>query len=188
MATTSTSICNSALVKIGAERITSLTDTDSVAAILCNEQFEKIRDEVLRAHPWNFALDRASLSQVADYEDPLDEWSYKYALPSTCLRVLRTGDNAEFKIEGRYLLSNESDVAILYIKKITDYSVYDPMALEALSLRIAVDLAYAITKSAPLAKSLMDSYRMILSEARSVDGQEGDGESHIITDFTYSRL
>ena len=50
-------ICNRALSKLGAARITSLTE-DSVNARACNAMYESVRDAELRAHPWNFAMKR----------------------------------------------------------------------------------------------------------------------------------
>ena len=47
------SICNSALIKLGASRIASLTE-DSKEAKLCYEQYPILRDEVQASHPWNF--------------------------------------------------------------------------------------------------------------------------------------
>jgi hypothetical protein len=60
-----TSICNSALTRIGAARITSLTD-DSKQARACTASYALMRDEVLRSHPWNSAISRASVASLAD--------------------------------------------------------------------------------------------------------------------------
>lgn len=187
MATNAVSICNSALVKIGAERIVALSD-NTPAAIACNEQFAKVRDEVLRAHPWNCVISRVELSSVADYEDPMEEWAYKFSLPSDCLRVLRTKDDVDHKIEGRYLLAQDSSCVIQYIKQETDYTKYDAMLLETLSTRLAVDLSYAITQSKVVAEMLMAQYQRLLSEARSVDAQEGTPEDTVITDWIQTRI
>ena len=45
-------ICNAALLSIGADTITSLTE-DSDEAAFMNARFEAVRDAVLRAHPWS---------------------------------------------------------------------------------------------------------------------------------------
>lgn len=85
MATDAVAICNSALLKIGTEKITSLSD-NTKRAIICNEQYAKIRDQVLRAHPWNFAIKRVTLS-VAERE-------IGYADVST------SGDSFEYELHG----------------------------------------------------------------------------------------
>lgn len=187
MATNDVSMCNSALSKIGAERITSLSDT-TPGAILCNEQFDKIRKEVLRAHPWNCVITRVELAAIAGYEDPMEEWGYQFALPANCLRVLRTKDDVEHKIENGYLLADDSSCVILYIKNETDYSKYDSMLLECISTRLSVDLAYPLTQSHNVAEALMKRYQSLLAEARSVDGQEGTADDTVVTDWTESRI
>lgn len=55
-------ICNEAMDLLGAATITSL-DENSKEARLCNRRFSTVRDAVLRSHPWNCAITRATLSQ-----------------------------------------------------------------------------------------------------------------------------
>ena len=62
--TTETTICNLALAHLGDERIGSLTD-DSEAARACNAVYVLARDGLTRAHPWNFAIQRANLAAEA---------------------------------------------------------------------------------------------------------------------------
>ena len=87
MATNAVDICNSALIKLGAGRITSLSD-DSKAGKLCNEQYDKIRKQLLRSHPWNFAIRRKALTKTAN--TPAYKYSSEFLLPTDCLRVLET--------------------------------------------------------------------------------------------------
>src|SRR3546814_13239477 len=58
-----TGICNSALAKIGAARITALGEASRNAS-LCAELYDKCRDDLLRAHSWNFATARAKLARA----------------------------------------------------------------------------------------------------------------------------
>ena len=48
-------ICNEAMDLLGAATITALTE-NSKEARLCNRRFPTVRDQVLRAHPWNTAI------------------------------------------------------------------------------------------------------------------------------------
>ena len=188
MANSAVSICNSAIVKLGGQRITSLTDNTAIAR-LCNEQFTKLRDEVLRSHPWNFALERAELASVAGFVDPLGEYNYKFQVPVNCLRVLNASDSDTiWKREGNHILSNDSTFKIKYIKQVTDYALYDANFLEALALRIAVDLSYAVMQSAKSSDQLWKAYKMVLSESRSLDAQEGTPDPVIVDDWTNARI
>jgi len=187
LTTTETSICNSALIKLGAERINSLSETNKRAR-LCNEQYNKVRDEVLRAHPWNFALKRASLGTLTT--TPLFEYDYEFQLPSDCLRVLSLHDNTIlWAIEAdRKLLSDSSEVKIKYISRVTATAEYDSQFLEALSFRLAADLSYSLVQSSALSQKLLAEYESVLSAARSIDAQEGTPPDLIDDSFVESRL
>ena len=144
---TDVSICSNALRRLGDSPITSLTD-DTERARLCNSFFTDARDTVLRTHPWNFSITRASLAQLS--EAPAYGFSYMYALPTNpyCLRVLEMEyPDYIFKIEndatnGRVLLTDESTANILYIAQITNTTLFDSMFVETLTSKLAVDLAY----------------------------------------------
>lgn len=174
MAVTETSICNSALIKVGAQRITSLLD-DSEQARLVKEQYEKNRDALLYAHPWNFAIKRVALS--ADVTPPEFGWGNRFQLPSDVLRVIETDQEPlTWQVEGRYLMSDASALKIKYISQITDTSKFSSLFSEMLALKIAHDIAYSITQNASLSMTILQEYEMKLREARSFDAQESRGD------------
>lgn len=170
---TETSICNSALIKIGAERISSLTENNK-RAIVCNEQYPKIRDEVLRAHPWNFAIKRVELAQITDA--PAFEYKYYYQLPEDCLRVLAINSDHAFKIEGKYIATDATSMKIKYIARIEDASQFDTIFCEALAARLAADIAYSVAQNTSLQSMLISMYSAQLALARSMDAQEGTAD------------
>tara|TARA_R110000787_G_scaffold272973_2_gene380537 strand:+ start:431 stop:1009 length:579 start_codon:yes stop_codon:yes gene_type:complete len=186
---TDVSICSNALRRLGDSPITSLTD-DTERARLCNSFFTDARDTVLRTHPWNFSITRASLAQLS--EAPAYGFSYMYALPTNpyCLRVLEMEyPDYIFKIEndatnGRVLLTDESTANILYIAQITNTTLFDSMFVETLTSKLAVDLAYPITGSVQLQAQMEKLYQGKLSDARSIDGQEGFIDDMVSTTFT----
>lgn len=69
MAATNEDIANSALSKLGADEIVSLSSDTSRRAKLANRQFAKTRSKLLRSHPWNFAMKRQFLLKVTDITD-----------------------------------------------------------------------------------------------------------------------
>lgn len=167
-------ICNSALIKIGQSRISSITE-DTKAAIFCNQQYATLRDEVLYSHPWNFAVRRVELGLLATA--PAFEFDNQFQLPSNCLRVLETDDtDMIYVIEGRNLLTNWDTVKIKYIERITDESQFNPAFAEALALRMAWDLAYPLVESVSLQDRMAAAYEAFLAQARSFDAQEGTPE------------
>tara|TARA_R110000803_G_scaffold6885_2_gene22199 strand:+ start:392 stop:973 length:582 start_codon:yes stop_codon:yes gene_type:complete len=164
-------ICNSALNQLGASSITALTE-NSKNARLCNERYETIRDAVFRSHPWNCLVTRVQLAQ--DTDTPAWGFSYQYTLPSDCLRVLTILNyDADYKIEGRKLLINESSVFMLYLKIETDVNQLDILLRETIAAGLASDIAYAITSNMAVSKLMIEKYGLKLSEAKHTDASEG---------------
>ena len=188
---TEVSICSNALRRLGDDPITSLTD-DTERARLCNSFYADARDAVLRLHPWNFAITRTSLAQLSD--TPSYGFAYQYSLPTSpyCLRVLGMEyEDYIFKVEnystqGRVLLTDESTAKILYVARITDTIQFDALFVDVLTAKLALDLCYPITNSVSLQDKMQKLYQLKLSDARSIDGQEGfidDLVSDTFTDF-----
>mgnify|MGYP003140267203 FL=1 len=164
-------ICNSALNQLGASSITALTE-NSKTARLCNERYETIRDAVYRSHPWNCLVKRVELAQ--DSDTPAFGFTYQYTLPSDCLRILTIKDyNADYKVEGRKLLINESSVYLIYLAIVTDVNQLDVLLRETISAALAQDIAYAITSNLQVAKLMNEKYQLKISEARHADASEG---------------
>jgi len=186
---TEVSICANALRRLGDDPIVSLTD-DTERARLCNAFYSEARDEVLRSHPWNFAITRQQLSQLS--ATPLYQYSYQYALPTDpfCLRVLEMEySDYVFKIEhlagtGRVLLTDEGTAKIIYIARITDTAQFDSLFIDTLTAKLSVDLAYPVTGSVQLQQNMQKLFESKLREARSVDGQEGFQDDLVSPTFT----
>lgn len=64
MAQSSLEVANSALYKLGATKITSLSDASKEARI-CNDRVDLCKKAVLCLHPWNFAIKRAVLLPIS---------------------------------------------------------------------------------------------------------------------------
>jgi len=173
MATSETAIANSALMKLGAERILSLNDDTREARIL-KEQYEKVRDDLLRSHPWNFAIERVTLAALTT--TPAFGFTYEYQVPADCLRILETdtgNEGEEWQKEGDKIRSDVAPMSIKYVKKVTDPNLFDANFAEVLAIKLASDVCYAITQSTTLKAALLDEYKAKIREARSFDGQEG---------------
>jgi hypothetical protein len=164
------SICNSALAKLGADRITSL-EQDTRNARICRERFPFLRNEVLRAHVWGFAKKRVSLAASSDTPD--FGWDYAYLLPSDCLRVIREDYiDVDFDIEGRYILTDNSTFDLIYIFEETNSGNFDYMFAEALATRLAADISYVITQSNTMMTTMMQAYASLIRDARFVSASE----------------
>ena len=186
-------MCNSALNLLGASTIAALTD-DTKNARLCNQRYEPVRNRVFRSHAWNCLDKRVQLAQNSTA--PVVEYTYAYALTSDCLRVLKihngTTDSIkpalDYKLEGRYVVTDEWTVYLIYIALDTDPNNYDAYLREAISHQLAADLAYAITNNATLSKNYMARADERLREARFIDATENSLDTVEATEFTNARL
>lgn len=170
-------ICNAALVEIGDKTIVTLDDA-TIPANIVKIWYPITRDSVLRAHPWNFAMKRASLAMVAG-ETPTMDYSAFFQLPSDCLKVIRLGEeqvDIAYKVEGRRLLCSEPTVSILYTFREEDPMQYDPLFVAALIYRIAANIAWPIRQDKELRKSMFEEYLVRIGEAKGIDAQEGTPE------------
>lgn len=173
MATSDVQICNSALIKVGTDLIITLEE-DNKRARVCKHQYPLLRDEVLRAHPWNFATARVQLAEVLP-APTFGEYEKWFELPDDCLRVLNiiNGDGLKWAVEGDKLLVNTDSVNIRYIKRVTDTTLYDANFTEVLATRIAADLAWSLVQDAEMQEKIMAQYNRLVRPARSYDAQEG---------------
>jgi hypothetical protein len=190
-------LCNLALARIGNDRqLSSLTEANKPAR-LCSLHYPITRDAVLAAHPWNEAIRRVDLA--AEVGEPPFEYTYRFPLPSDCLKVIRTEDESagfedDYRIEGvtgqagRYLLSGNATVAIEYIARVTDVSLFGPLLADTIIQRLAAELAPAFAESLPMAEKLWQIYQAKLAEARSVDAQEGTPRDEIVDAWLNARL
>lgn len=186
--TSVTQILNSALIKLGAERIIS-EDDGSTRARIVKEQYPKIRDQLLRSHPWAFARARASLALVDPVPANVWDYDYVYQLPNDCLRVIQTNlcDDDAWAIEDRYLLCNVSEVKIRYIKKVTDVAKFDDNFCEVLAWALAADIVYALTQSTSREENAKSIYEKMLMEARSFNAQQGSVQRVVADDWLNAR-
>lgn len=180
-------ICNLAVTKLGEDPITALTE-NTKAARLCNLHYPLMRDFVLTAHNWNFAITRAELAVSGDA--PAFDYTTKFALPVDCLRVYQTSlpRYQHWKVESGFILCDSSELKIIYIRRVTDPNQFSPLFVEALASRIASELAQPIADSPSLAGNMFNLYERKLREARTYDAQEGFPEGLDADAWLDSRL
>ena len=185
-------LSNEALLMLGANSITSITDNDS-NAVLVNRFFDGERDAVLRSHRWNCAITTANLASLAT--TPIIDWKYKFTLPTDpyCLRVLDvrtvTGDiKLDHAIQGRELFTEESTVDITYIQRLEDTTLFDALLYQAIVFRMAWKLAFPITRDNKVMTQMGGMYESVVRDARAIDSQEGTPEiieSDALTDLRF---
>lgn len=184
-------VCNQALMKIGAKRITAFDDA-TVEARDCSACYTTMRDQVLEVIPWSFAKRRSIRTAATD--TPAFGYTYQYALPSDCLKVLSIlaypaqGKEPNWTVEGNYLLTNEEEVFLHYTARVEDATHFSPSFIRALSLYLAAHLAMSISKSAKLANELEDKYiRYVEQEAMTINLRNSNEEQYQDNAYADSR-
>lgn len=110
-----------------ANRITSLTD-GSNNANAANDVFTEVREDLLRAHNWNFATKRQKLAKKTNV--PVSEFDNAYAVPSDWLRTVSVHDNdasagtvlwrEEEQDDVGVILSSADELWMRYVYRLTD--------------------------------------------------------------------
>lgn len=185
-------ICNMAFLGVGAKpKIASLVE-DSDNARLANQFLWPVVDAVLRGHIWNCAIHRKTITPLADAPD--FDYDYQYQMPTNpyCLRVLQIGElndqPTRWRPEGRRILTDESSAPIVYIKRITDTNEFDPLLVDAISIRLQIKFAPSIMDSRKAVADLILEYENItLPLARTIDAQESSIQTLEVEDWLLSR-
>lgn len=167
-------IYNLALMSIGAAPLVTTADV-SIQADVVRAWYPFCRDSLLRAHPWNFAERRVTLTPVVGTTPTMD-FAYFFDLPSDCLKLRRLSDelvDEPYKVEGRRILCDEASISILYTYRLTDPTIFDPIFVECLVAMLAWKISYPIKSTIALTKEKEAEYQRILAVATGNDAQEG---------------
>ena len=175
MATSDVAICNLAAQKLGAKRIVSLTE-DSTEAREFNACYTAMRDAELRRHPWNFAI--ARLSIAADADAPAFGPAGFFTLPADFLRLLPKDpeediNDLDWRIEGKKIATNDTaPLEVRYIYRVEDPNDFDPLFVETLACRIALQTCEKLTQSNAKKAAITQEYKDAIAEAKRTNGIE----------------
>ena len=117
---TNVTICNQALNLLGADTISSFSDTSNDAAAVCNNIYETVKRQTLSMYQWSFAFTKLQLAQSSTA--PIGEWTYRYDLPSTAVaaqpfQVYNTGSTGSSPIRSFEIFYTTSGPAIFTNEK-----------------------------------------------------------------------
>jgi len=166
-------IVNSAGTKIGAKNLISSFDEGTPLANLADNRYAEIRDELLRSHPWNFAVKRAKLARLA--ETPTFEFDYAYSMPTGWIRTIWIANNdqgdgyIEYREEDNKILSDEEEIYMKYITQVTDPNIMTPDFRELIAMKLAIEGAISIVNSNTLSELWQVRYDRAWRKATSID-------------------
>ena len=154
---TNIKICNQALNLLGADIISSFTDTTNDAASVCNNIYETVKRQTLSLYPWSFALVKEQLNRSTS--TPVNEWSYIYPLPSnsvssTPLQVYNSSSTRVLPIQsyeliytssGPAIATNEENIYVDYISSVISEGLMPSYFVQLLVYMLAWHLAEPVT-------------------------------------------
>lgn len=173
MTYTSISLCSKALLKIGASTITSFEEGTAEAEVAAN-LYPCIRDGLLSAYPWGFAVAQAKLPRLET--PPLADYDFAYQLPNNFLRIVSAGFGSkgrgiEYRIVEDRLHTNLNEVNLTYIYR-PDENIFPAYFCEALINKLAFEFCIPLTESSNRAEFLNKLAEASISRARSIDAQQ----------------
>lgn len=181
MATTDVDICNRALSRLGTRATISALDENSIEARTAFVWYTATRDTLLRAHDWNFARRRVILAEQGTAPTG---WTFRYALPTDCIRLLRIASARpevsapRFEVSGdatsRFVLCDEPAAEAVYTARVDDPNLYDAGFASALVDQLAAHIAYPITQKTETAVRLAQLARAALADAMAADVNEAE--------------
>ncbi len=193
--TTAIAICNMALTRLGGATIAALNE-GSKESMICATFLDQSRDAALRDYKWNFATLRR---QLADTGTTLAPWAFAYAYPSDCLAAreiynpLSTSTAIAFEVAsdgagGRLIYTNQDQAMLVYTARITDLSACDPLFIEAMSWKLAAEIALPLAQDRNLMQVAETKYQNIIAQARTADANEGEADTTAAATWIDSRL
>lgn len=164
-------ICNKGLQFVGGSPIVSLEEKTH-GAVLCNQLYAEVCDELLGAHPWSFATRYVRLPKLL--EAPPFDFAHAYQLPADCIGVRQLQDSKPFEVvEGRVLYTDSNPAKAIITVRVTDPALYPALFVEVLARKIAAELAVPLMNSTKLEQTMYNKFLRSFDRAAAVDGAEG---------------
>ena len=173
MALSSIELCSSALIKLGADGISSFEDGSAEARVAAR-LYPIARDALLCAHPWSFATAHAKLARLAI--EPTTDFAFAYQLPTDFLKALSAGDEvrgrgAVYQIVSGQLHSDAEEVVLRYLFRSSEGD-FPAFFVAALVARLAAEFCLPLTENSTRAERLTRLADDELRLARLIDSQQ----------------
>jgi len=186
MSLSNVELCSAALVKLGAESISSFADGTTEADIAA-ALYDIIRDSLLGTHPWSFATAHAELALLPT--TPLSNFQYAFELPADFIKAISAGDEcrsrgAVYQIIGSEIHTNYEELTLTYIKR-SDEANFPTYFVSALVNRLAAEFCLPLTENSSRSETLYRLAETELKLAKLIDSQQDTPPK--VEDFTLIR-
>lgn len=177
-------ICNVALGKLGAERISSIDNPQSDNEQLCQLFYPIVLNLMLERRDWTFLQKRTVLSTPVA---TAPEWGYSFAflVPNLTYRIIDvrqsdTGNNAvntfQWHLEDNKIVCDRERIYVRYLSSDINSAKLSGVFVMAFATRLAAEMAVQITENRTLKNDLYQESEALIDEAAAVDGLQGKHE------------
>lgn len=168
-------IWNRALQKLGAKRVTSVSDT-GVNGRACDACYDAVLERVLRKHRWNCSIKRASLA--AELTAPTWGRANAFAVPADYITLANdypemASNSKDWLVEGGFILTNDdAPLQIRYVSRMTDVNLMDGLLRETVSTEMAYEMCEELTQSNTKKADLRGDMKDIIALAKKANAIE----------------
>jgi hypothetical protein len=172
MALSALALCSRALLKIGAQPISSLDEGTAEAEVAAN-LYPGTRDALLSCHPWSFATGQMELNRLDAV--PVADMANAFQLPADLLRVISAGSGRgrgiAYRIQEGRLHANPVQVVLTYVFRPAD-GEFPPFFAAVLVAKLAAEFCLPLTENTSRAEMLHRLADAELRQARLADSQQ----------------
>jgi len=167
-------VASNALFLMGADSISSFTDSTSEAKV-ANALYEDIVQASFASHRWRFATRQVTLTRLD--AEPTGRFDAQYHIPSSCITAIAVTVNdipIKYDIYQNKLLCNEVSTSTLVLDFVerspeSDWPSYFTTAVE---FSLAGTFAITLARDAQLAQLMEQKANLLFTKARQIDSQQ----------------
>lgn len=192
-------ICNMALARVAMTKPIASLAEKSKEAELCRTFYGPLREQVLRDFPWPFAESHVAL---ADVGSPAPGWQYRYRYPANCLKVreivqpgwrraltsdMQISFRLGYDVGGRVINTDQPEASARFTFNVDDTTQFDPLFIDALAWRLAMDLALPISSKPEYRQFCEQQYQQALTIAEASAFSESQDDPEPESEFVSVR-
>lgn len=193
MAVTKYEIANNALLKLGANTLSTFEEA-TLQSTITAQIYERVVKAMLSNWDWSFAIKKQQLTKLD--ETPINEWTYSYAVPEEVMKLRAIWTSNDVNIfsttayelfELRRLYSNYSALWADYTYRM-DESYWPDYFVDYAVSYLAGELAMPITRDSTL-KQIYDAEAMEkFRNAAAMDSRQNPQEPFFVDYLTSARF
>lgn len=190
-------IRNLVLSKLGEEEQLDDPAADTRANRSISANWQGVRDQVLRMHLWNFAVDPAGEELTADATftpSKLADYRYRFGLPADFIRLdmerLRPRQvRHDMRLGGGFLYTNQpGPVLIVYVRQEARVGLWDELFAEAFACHMAAQIGRRIVGQDFDRAAMINQTRLAIANAKAVDGRENGTDDFVEPEWVTARM